>query len=354
MKKNAVICSLVITALLIAGACKNKTEDQSAKKNTFTEEAVLVRTVPVTRGLFYRELYNNGTLSAYKKATLTFRQNGMINAVYTENGARVSSDDVLVKIDDFDQRQALLKAEISLENSRISLTDALISAGYSINDSARVPENTMKSCLIKSGYNTAISNLEIARRNLSETTIRAPFDGIVANCDLMENNSTTGYKEACTIINDDFMDVEFNILETEYSILHKGLPVDIIPYAMKTDTFPGKIIAINPTISDNGMITVKTRIKNRNNRLIDGMNVQAVIKIALNDRIMVPSEAIVLRQEKKVVFTVKNDTAIWNYVEVGNENSRFSEIISGLKPGDDAIVSGQLNLAHLAKVSVSN
>ena len=89
-------------------------------------------------------------------------------------------------------------------------------------------------------------------------------------------------------------------------------------------------------------------------KLIDGMNVQVIIRMALPNKLIVPKEAIVLRQERKVVFTVKNDTAYWNYVKVGEENSRYATIENGIKPNQEVIVSGNLNIAHLSKISISN
>ena len=57
-----------------------------------------------------------------------------------------------------------------------------------------------------------------------------------------------------------------------------------------------------------------------------------------------------LRQGRQVVFTLQGDQAIWNYVQTGLENADTYTILEGLKEGDEVIVTGNVNLAHEAKV----
>jgi len=60
---------------------------------------------------------------------------------------------------------------------------------------------------------------------------------------------------------------------------------------------------------------------------------------------------VVLRQGKEVVFTYEDGKALWNYVKTGLENSSRYTIESGLEPGMEVIVSGNLNLAHETPVT---
>ena len=67
-------------------------------------------------------------------------------------------------------------------------------------------------------------------------------------------------------------------------------------------------------------------------------------------QLVVPKSAVVLRQVRQVVFTLQGDQAIWNYVQTGLENADTYTILEGLKEGDEIIVTGNVNLAHEAKV----
>ena len=353
MQHNIKLQLLIAILLLAASACKRNEQSQQVNKRSFQDDAVIVTSTKAQKGIFYRELFNNGMIKASQSATLSFKQQGDIKEVRIKNGQRVQAGDILVVLEDFNQQQALQKAKLALDRALYSLEDALIIAGQNNVDSALVPKDIMKSCLIKSGYLAAQTDLRTAERNLKETRLVAPVSGLIANCELKANNPTGHYKTACTILNDRMMDVEFNVLESEYALIQNGLPVHIIPYALKNDTFPGVISAINPMVSENGMVVVQASFDNSKGRLIDGMNTQVIIRMAMPDKLIVPKEAVVLRQERKVVFTLKNDTAYWNYVRIGEENSRFATIENGIKEGAEVIVSGHLNIAHLSKVKLA-
>lgn len=68
---------------------------------------------------------------------------------------------------------------------------------------------------------------------------------------------------------------------------------------------------------------------------------------------VIPKSALVLRSGKQVVFTLKNDMAIWNYVQTQLENSdSYTLVGEEIKEGDLVIATGNVNLAHEAPVTV--
>ena len=73
---------------------------------------------------------------------------------------------------------------------------------------------------------------------------------------------------------------------------------------------------------------------------------------------VVPRTAIVLRSGKQVIFTVKDNIAMWNYVTTGLENlSEYTRVdweASGLQEGMTVITTGNVNLAHETPVKIIN
>jgi hypothetical protein len=128
-------------------------------------------------------------------------------------------------------------------------------------------------------------------------------------------------------------------------ILEKGMPVDIIPFVNDSTIITGYITQINPQVDENGMVKVKASFSNTG-KLIDGMNVKVLIKKPVPDRLVVPKEALVIRQGKDVIFVRQDSLAIWKYVTIEFENSTSISVKEGLEPGDLVIVSGNINLAH--------
>ncbi len=52
-----------------------------------------------------------------------------------------------------------------------------------------------------------------------------------------------------------------------------------------------------------------------------------------------------------MVFTLKNGKAVWNFVEIVDENSHCFLVAKGLAEGDAVIVSNTLHLNHDTQVA---
>ena len=125
------------------------------------------------------------------------------------------------------------------------------------------------------------------------------------------------------------------------------------PFVDKSKKYSGYISEINPLVDQNGLIKIKAKINHPNRFLFDGMHVKVLINQPVRDLIVIPKEALVLRSNREVVFTLKNGAAKWNYVELADENSDSYAIKEGLSLGDTIILSGNMNLSHDAKVTAS-
>jgi RND family efflux transporter MFP subunit len=148
------------------------------------------------------------------------------------------------------------------------------------------------------------------------------------------------------------MEVVFPVLESEISKIKREQDIEVFQFSEPDQSHSGKIIEINPVIDSDGMVKIKALVDNTKASFFDGMNIKIKIKNVIPNKIVLPKSAVLLRQDKHVVFVVKNDEAHWVYVEVGQENSSHIVINDGIKAGDMVITSGNSNLAHQTKVQV--
>jgi len=84
------------------------------------------------------------------------------------------------------------------------------------------------------------------------------------------------------------------------------------------------------------------------------MNVKVLVGNSVPAQLVVPKEAVVIRQGKQVVFTYEDGHAKWHYVKTGYENSREYTIEEGLEEGAQVIITNNLNLGHDAEVEANN
>lgn len=335
-----------LVTLVILYSCKPKTDanlEEMARRSS-RPEAVLVKTVKLEPSVFYHELISNGKVHASQKAVVPFKVNGIIKELLIRNGQKIEAGDLLAVIEDFEYQSQLETAKQTFAKAEINFKDELFSK-YVTYDTSGLSHDKVKTARIRSGLDDAVIALKLAEYNLSNTHIHAPISGIVANLEALQWNPSQDYKNLCTIINDSNLEVEFPVIESEFSFLSMGMPIGIIPFISDSTVISGRITQINPQVDESGMIKVRAELRN-NGLLIDGMNVKVVIRKPVPDRLVVPKEALVIRQGKDVIFVRQDSLAIWKYVTVEFENSTSVSIKEGLEPGDLVIVSGNVNLAH--------
>lgn len=337
-------------------SCSSKQGDASSESSSdstlFKDDLAEVKVMPLRFSSFSKEILSNGKLVAFQKADLKFRSSETVATVLVKNGERVAKGQVIARLDQFTLINNLNQSRDLFEKAKLELQDILIGQGFNIKDSARIPRETLKIALTRSGYDKARYDLDIAEYNVHVSELTAPFNGVVANLFSKENNQSNTADKFCTIIDDSRFEAEFPILESELVSIRKGQSVRITPFAFPDLTVVGEITQVNPVVDESGMIKVKAVCSNPGNRLTEGMNVKIIAEDKVAHQLVIPKQALVLRSEKQVVFTLSAGLAKWNYVKTGLENSTTFTITEGLKEGDTVIYDGNLNLAHDARVFV--
>ena len=367
MSKNNRTAQLVIALWVCSwlfANCQSATSSAEQSDSTALNKPVVVNNAavicqPVRMATFALSSAATGLIRTPAQSKLSFRIGGTINSIPVRNGAIVSAGQVLARLDDQDQRLALRVAQDQVAESRVQLRALIAEYGGTELDTNTLKPNARAFILTKSGYYKAQTTLALARQQLDYTTLKAPYAGVVANLTAKPYNFITSYEPFCTLLSRAGLLVEFSVLESELATVRVGLPVRISPVAMPQRSYAGVVSEINPFVNAQGLVLVKARISQPDSRLFEGMNARIVLERRIPNQLVVPKSAVVERSGRKVVFTVENsvanpDRAKWNYVTIAYENDTEVAISEGLKPGDQVIVSGNLNLGHDAPVRVQN
>ena len=357
MKQNTFLQTTAFLLLILICSCGNRNENtERLERSAYIEERNPVEIMLLEKGSFTRQIVSNGKLEALRKSELRFRTSGEIARINAANGHRVSRGQLIAALNDFDSRKALQQATDNMQRSRLDFHDVLIGLGYEPADSASIPPDKLELARVRSGYAAALTNQQMEQQKLADCSIKAPFDGVIANITnkVYENTSSEPF---CTLIDDSSFEVSFKVLESELPQIALSMPVIVIPFADQDKTYSGSIGEINPVVDRNGLVDVKAIIKN-NGDLIEGMNVRVLIENEVPEQYVVPKEAVVLRDNWEVLFKITKGKAYWNYVQIVHENSSNYAVIphpekstASLNPGDTIIVSGNLNLAHESEVT---
>ncbi|MFT3737653.1 MAG: efflux RND transporter periplasmic adaptor subunit [Breznakibacter sp.] len=346
--------TIVIILTLISVSCTPSVVNYAdTAKRSYTEPSQTNVTVATARrSNFSRELISNGKLAAVQRAVVPFAVQEQITEVAVTEGQAVVQGQLLARVDGFGYALRLADARNGYQKALIDLEDLLLGHGHALTDTAKIPANILNMCKIRSGYAQAVNTLAEATRNHARTHVTAPIAGVVANLQVLANNPSSSYKYCCEILDLSALRLEFPILESETGFAQSGQQLSVEAFALPGKQFGGKVLSVNPSVDEKGMVKVTALISNPSRELIDGMNAKVWLRNQVPGCLIVPKQAVLYRQNRKVVFVHQNGKAMWHYVQTGLENSTDVTIIEGLKAGDEVIVSNNLNLAHESPVTV--
>ena len=356
-----------------------------------------------------------GHLRPWRRATLSAEVDGQVTERPVEEGQYVEEGRLLIRLDDRDERIALAEAEAELTKARaeyaVNVREAAPSAvadtsevaaarralakarkafdrGAISQEEVQAARRHFEAAQVRAGLRReavqaatygltqAEQRVERARLELERTRIRAPFAGRVANLEVEVGQRATPGQEILTLLDDEPMKVTVDVLEEDLVRMREGATAQVhvpaltgersggadggegaaLPSPSSPAVVQGRVHAINPQVDPRqGTGRVTVAIPNSDGRLVAGLYATVRLETRrLEDRLVVPSEAVLVRQGRDLVFVVQSGRAQWTYVEVGARSGDHVTIAEGISPGDTVAVDGHFALAHDAPVEVGD
>ena len=195
----------------------------------------------------------------------------------------------------------------------------------------------------------------VAQANLDQTTVVAPFDGVVASKALTAGAFTTPQTTIMTLASPG-VEVHVTVEEARLAQVQPGLAVNLAVPAYPDVSFPARVVSVAPT-GDARAHTFDAKIvpDSQDQRLAPGMFAQVqVIATRKPDAILVPKEAVVQQGNNSVVFVDDNGKASQRPVQIGITDDKSAEILSGVTAGEPVVVVGQTGLRDGSPIRVVN
>ena len=306
----------------------------------------------------------NGHLTPWKTATLRAEAEGYVTERAVQEGDRVAREALLARLEHEEERIALKEARAKLLKARAEYQakyagDSAVPLASADTSSVTSLDERRATQAAVSGLTAARQAVERARLNLRQTRVTAPFSGRIANLKVEEGQYVSPGTEVSTLLRDDRMKVEVDVLESDLVHVREGATAQVHVPALgpaddSTAQFAGRVWAVNPQVkrqSGTGRVTVS--IPNPEGSLVSGLYAKVRLETErLTDRLVVPDEAVLVRQGRDLVFVIKGGRAQWTYVDIGARSGDYVEITKGAQPGDSIAVDGHFALAHDAPVTV--
>jgi len=266
-----------------------------------------------------------GYVVAQRKASLASKATGRLEWLGVAEGSLVKAGQVIARLESRDTVAQLAQARAQVELAQAEFLEAQqnfkrseqLLAKKFIAPSAH-ESSIAKMSIAKASVAAASANQQIAEANLSQTEIRAPFDGVVLTKNANVGDNITPFSSAAdskgavvTIADMSTLEVETDVSESSVGRLKIGQPTEIGLDALPGERFPGAIIRMVPTI-DRSKATrlVKIKFDSIDPRVLPDMSAKVVFlerQLTEAERkpiVAVSAQAVVQREGKSVVYLV--------------------------------------------------
>lgn len=164
-----------------------------------------------------------------------------------------------------------------------------------------------------------------------------------------------------TIADMSSLEVEPDVSESNIEKVKPGQPCIITLDAYPGVQYRGYVTKIIPTADrSKGTVTVKVAFKKYDSRVLPEMSAKVLF---LRDEkkpdgetdspaLVIPSTAVVTRDQKKIVFKIQGDEAVETPVSLGRSFGNQVEVKSGLSDGDRVVNSPSEQVKDGVKVSL--
>lgn len=374
MSRNvSLLFVLVVVAAAATSACSGENSTAAAAASAPPEASLIdVAVARATVGTIESALEFSGTLAARTRVGVKPKLPGRLEQVLVDIGDRVRQGQVVATLDrgEVDAQVDAAVAAVAVANAALESAEAaLANAGTeherakSLFDAGALPRQRLDAA--QTAHRAAVAQRDLAKANLAQAeaavrrarevqrdaTLYAPVSGFVVERNY-DPGAIPGDRPVVVVADISELKLEAGVSELEAGRLATGLPATLSVQAKPGETFAGQLAAIAPEVDPrNRHFRIEVRVANPDNTLLAGMYATARVVVDSADAaLVIPREAIVTRDGKRVALKVEGEKVLPVAVVEGLSNGREVQIVSGLAPGDQVVADARRQLPADARV----
>lgn len=353
-----------------------------------TAARIPVAVVEVEAGSIRQFEFAQGTVRSTRREYLVFESSGRVGFVKSNadggtirEGDTVTSGELLAALDDRRSDATLQTATANLDTARSTLRAAQadfqraerLLAGGAIagrdHDNARAAYEQALA-----GVRGAEADVAQSRTGVSETQLRAPFDGVVAFVNLREGqyvnpqqfdptNEASATRTAPIVVIDPtsfeivvdvplYVGTRVKAGQNAYLLDQESLASlqaigDVDNLSLEQYLVPARVVSVSPAVNpEDRSIRARIMTDEVQDELLDGDFVTVWLEVgAKSDAVVAPLSALLQRANRTYIYVVdKNNRAERREVELGLIGFDGIEVLSGVEIGDRVVTKGKSRL----------
>jgi multidrug efflux pump subunit AcrA (membrane-fusion protein) len=389
---------LIAIALLSFSLSCNRQPVIQAKQDT---GPLAVRVAPVTGRQIQRTVETSGTMFPFDEAIISAEIEGRLDEIKADLGDKVTKGQLLVHINDEEQRYKLLENEAQLHQSlerlglknekdrvkdikdtpdarkaqadvfdaeqRYKRTHKLVEQGVA--SQADLDQATAKFKAAQAAYDATMyatrnliqdvertrALLDLQRKKLRDTSVVAPFNGLVKDRQAVLGAYVILGAPLLTLVRIDPIRLRLEIPERMAPWIRQDQTVQVWVEAFGDRTFTGKLWRISPTVDQSKRTFIaEALIENSRGELKPGSYAHAHIPSNKVDRVkIIPFRSVNYVLGSNKAYVVKGDAIEAREVKLGDRFEEEVEIVSGLEEGEQVATTQVTRLDTGVKVKIS-
>jgi membrane fusion protein, multidrug efflux system len=382
-------CTLIALSLTAchsdppASAQQNRPEASVPKETSPPKQVKVVRVIDTP---LERTTVALGSLAAFDQATISVKVPGRLRSITVDLGSLVQRGQLIAQIEPQDYQLRVQQAEAAVSQARVRLglpptgtndnidqeQTSLVRQARVLAEEAGANRDRLASLLeqgitpraqvdtAEASYKVALSRLEdareeihnrravlaqrrseleIARQQLADVSVYAPFDGAIQEKRASVGEYLAAGAPVATIVRMDPLRLRAEVPEREVPNVRVGQTVRVTTEG-DPNVYTGRIARLSPTITpQNRMLMVEAEVKNTDGALRPGSFARA--EIVTDDRGMsltVPTRSIINFAGVEKIIVVKDGKAVEKPITTRRRTTEWTEVVSGVTVGEAVVL----------------
>ncbi len=314
-------------------------------------EAAAVQTVS-----WQNQIHAVANLLAVEGVHLVPQLTGQAIGIYFHSGEYVRKGQRLLQLDNSNQL-----AQLSADHAAETLAKLNYQRAVQLYAVHATSQANLEST--QAAYESAKAATNDVQATLGKLVVRAPFSGWMGVREVSIGQYLSPGTEIAALNVWDPLRAQFTVPQSDLSLVRPGQIVDIEVNAFPGRLFEGKVTALGSEIDPSSRnFTVQASLRNPKNLLRPGMfgTVRLLVGTA-HTSLAVPATAISYNTFGDFVYVIESravaghnmPVAVATPVQVGETRDDLTEIVNGLKAGEEVVTAGQVKLHDGAAIAIA-
>lgn len=337
-------------ALLPLAACSGGDKEKAEE----AEKKPVVKLASVSEENVANIVTLTASVEADKVNNISSNSPNRIKQIFVDEGMMVSAGQKLVVLDDVNTDSYQLQVDNARANLRnVELNYNRAQELLKIGGGTRQQVDQMELQLVNA--RNQLASAERTLRNMRENTVLvSPVSGVVTARNY-DPGDMTGAQPILTIGTVNPVKVVINVNESDFAKVKKGMPATLTLESYADEVFTGNVTMVAPTVdAASRTFGVEVTVANPGGRILPGMFGRVELNLGEAMRAVVPDKAVEKQRGSgnHYVYVYKDGKLSYNMVELGRRLGDRYEIISGVNPGEQVVISEKSKLTNGAAVDV--